>query len=387
MQAHVSKHHGLVDLLALMVGAMLIGLLFVLCLQLLQVREVSGTVGSATVVGESAAVQPSASMPTPPASDGTSQPATYPIHNLAALAGTRVGLTMTCVLLAGAIGGYLRYVRERFGEIALDQRRDLENRELPVSSTAEEGLVFASRLIIGLCSASVAALFIPLAIADPPGLNIYNPWGLLMLAVGAGYQSSTLFGGLQAQLERIFTEIRRAESIDEKTVTSAAKQGVLDALGAPAPINFDGKVSLGVVMSHSGLPVLPSDDPPGIELAPNASYAARIVFRPNGAARTDKAGDAATEQRIRIQGGVDAESIPFDLQMLWTNDLSNDPKAVARSIAFSRTTAEHLEDFEFTVPPKRQSLDGPPSEITLFVRQHGLVCAVVSLPVRLQDLT
>lgn len=375
-----------VDLISLAVGLMLLCSLFIACWLLLQSREESSARPAlnapSSINAAAAAVNPVAN--SRPESGTTER------LDVADLFRSRQTLTMGCVLLAGLVGGYLQYMRERFGELAAEQPR----RERPDQSERlhdRDGgralLAFVSQLLMGLGAASVLGLFIPLAIANPPGLSIYNPWGLLILGVVAGYLSRNMFGGLQAKFERLFAELQRAEPMGAAEVSSAVKQGVIDALGSPKLVNFDGGVGLDVIDDHGQSCVRLSESVASVALRPGEPYTARILFSHGSRPHPAIPGGPTNEQRIRIDRGVTSFPVPFQLRL--ELGFLTDVAPLERSVELLETSRDSDERFEFEFIAKQPKDDtgSAPADVVLFVYQNSLFCAAISLSVQWEPPT
>jgi hypothetical protein len=379
-----------VDLLSLVVGVVLLFSLFAACWLLLQVRDDAharpGADASPPGSIASAPYDPSAGLPFDSSASGRT--------DITDLSRSRETLTMGCVLLAGLVGGYLQYMRERFNELASEQPpRTRRGRSEGDADSADGGdgvlalLAFLSQLVMGLFAASVLGLFIPLAIANPPGLSIYNPWGLLILGVVSGYLSRNMLGGLEAEIERLFAELQRSKPMGAVDVTSAVKQGVFDALGSPKPVNFDGIVSLDVLDRHGRSCARLKEGVSYVALAPRESYTARILFSRVGSSRSAMPGGPTNEQRIRIDRGIDTDPVPFQLRL--ELDFVREGAPLERSVELAGPPREDTErfDFEFTVDRPIDDASSEPTDIVLFVYQNSLFCAAVSLPVRWEPQT
>lgn len=382
---HVRSGRRYVDLISLVVGALLLFSLFASCWLLLQIRE-DGHVGpGANSSPPSSAAPASGSLGARSASDSSAAGR----FDVADLSRSRQTLTMGCVLLAGLVGGYLQYMRERFSELAAEQpsraqrgRYEDDMNAVSDGDGARALLAFLSQLLMGLGAASILGLFIPLAIANPPGLSIYNPWGLLILGVVSGYLSRNMFGGLQAKFERLFAELQRSGPMGAVEVTSAVKQGVLDALGSPQPINFDGVVSLEVLDRNGRSCARLAEGVSYVALAPRESYTARILFSRKGRLHPAVSGGPANEQRIRIDRGVETYPVPFQLRL----ELGFLPEVapLERSVELAGPSGDGAEpfDFEFSANRPNDVESSDQNDVVLFVYQNSLFCAAVSLPVR-----
>ncbi|MFT3815756.1 MAG: hypothetical protein QM740_20715 [Acidovorax sp.] len=388
--SHVRYARRFVDLMSLAVGMILLCLLFVGCWLLLQAREDSHLGPGANASSPSAIAS---SLGSPGARSPSDSRATERF-DIADLSRSRQTLTMLCVLLAGLVGGYLQYMRERFSELAAEQQsQGKRGRYEGDMGGAGDGdgvralLAFASQLLMGLGAASVLGLFIPLAIANPPGLSIYNPWGLLILGVISGYLSRNMFGGLQAKFERLFAELQRSGPLGTVEVTSAVKQGVLDALGSPQPVNFDGVVSLEVLDRHARSCVRLVEGVSFVALTPHESYTARIVFSREERSHPAIPSGLTNEQRIRIDRGVDTHPVPFQLRL----ELGFLPEVASleRSVELAAPSRESIEqfDFGFTASKPNDDTSSDPTDVVLFVYQNSLFCAAISLPVRWELLS
>lgn len=368
MQARSSQ--SLVDYIALMLGAVLLVVLFLACFQLLQLRETRS---------------PTLSVPSTSFDD---------------LRWSREAMTMGCVLLGGLVGGYLQYMRERFNELmpepvdsqdeSLETSRSTTPRSTaPLSIQGSAWFAFFSQLLMGFGAASVFAIFIPLAIAASPELRFFNPWGLLMLAVGAGYLSRNMFGGIQAKVERLFNELRDIPLRDSGEISSAVKAGVLEALAPPPAVNFAGTVSLDVVDASGKSCVRQGDVGPYVELRIGDQYEARAEFRPSEGSGAEQPSPTPALQPLQIDGGVESAMVPFELRI--ELPFLSGVRPMERAVEVARSFNDRV-GFGFTVPEKLDMQEAGSSrpqvpaeasrEIVVFVYQKSVFCAVVSLAVR-----
>ncbi|MCP3728464.1 hypothetical protein M3I53_36070 [Paraburkholderia sp. CNPSo 3272] len=393
----VRSRRGLVDLVTLVVGGVLFVLMLAGCLALLQ----SGKATSRTAAGERAHIAASApegsaltsAQNAPSAGAEAAIRVTAPEVSLFGRHLPSEALVMGCVLLAGLTGGYLQYMRERFDELAASAPEPLQREEvsgLAVPYGINPLITFASRLLMGLGAASVFGLFIPLAIAEPPGLSIFNPWGLLILGVASGYLSRNVFGGVEGKFERLLAEIQRAGQIDSRSpeFSGAVKQGVLDALATPVPINFEGTVLLEVTDSSGRNCVFNSESGSYVELDHGHTYTLRALFAP-GALWTGR--HSSHIQNIHIDGGIEAQQVPFELRL--ELDFLPDVRPLERSVTVERQSKESVP-FELWIPrnvdtyksPEETDAQTSAPELALFVYQASLFCAVATLPVRWTSL-
>lgn len=344
------------DRWALILGPLLFVLLFAACLQLLYLREFGATANAA---------------------EGVVTP--YDILQ------SREVMTVACVLLAGLLGGYLQFVRERFDDWAPDDKAPASGADpAPVDWNAEAAhtwFAFWSQLIMGLGTAGVAALFVPLAIADPPALKIYNPWGLVMLGFASGYLSRHLFGNAQSRWERMFTRLKDSADLDTAAIGSEVAKSVLLALQPPRAVNYNGTVGLDVV-DPSGRSCVSAEVPPAVELQRNARYQARLTFAPSESSSLGEFVASPRLQSIQINDGDEAPKVPFDLR-LQTSFGSSPPADLA--VEVDRRAKE-----DKTLPFDTSNAPAEPGdvavEITVFVYQKNLFCAALTLPVRWKDV-